>query len=283
MSLFFISIQHGNGTNIEYIASHRLGSLLEYKMKIIVLGALLFISLISCVSVDGKKVDEDFTWQALGERGLSVANTQISSSIDAKGISSNSLTNLLATEIRDERNDLKVKRLKKSDLDKKTLKYFRENNELDGPSIASLPVKGRNYIVMSSVIDDNISQHHDEKKNDKDKKTTYRYHTYRKMTVAFKIYDLEKKKVVWSGDVNKKITKTKSYDEKQHRKLIKSNNARDGINLVGGIAQAITGKEKVEDIVEKIDLYPKAASQRSTLKALFEDFADALPEKGMFE
>ena len=45
----------------------------------------------------------------------------------------------------------------------------------------------------------------------------------------------------------------------------------------------ITGNKSNEKVLEEVDMYPQAPSQREVLKDLFEDFADSLPKKGLFD
>ncbi|NRA62946.1 MAG: hypothetical protein HRU19_00600 [Pseudobacteriovorax sp.] len=252
-------------------------------MRFFPLFLICFAFLASCVSVDGEHVDSSFTYQALGKRGVKLTPVQISDTVTAKRVTGGQLLSLLGTEIRDERKDIKVHGKDDRLNSRAILKQIRSTNELSQEAINSLPGDVKPYVVYASIISDDTQSSNSENKNDKDQITGYVYSTERLMTVAFRVYDLKSKKMVWSGDVNKRLSKSKTYSPAEYERMQETKKDSETINMVGSIAKAISGKSDNKDIVKVRSFYPKAPSQRKVLKELFSDFADALPKKGMFE
>ena len=79
---------------------------------------------------------------------------------------------------------------------------FKQNSDIDPELMKQLPSQ-RPYIAFATVTELYRLLNDEIKKNKNDKPTAFNYSTSRKMTVTFKVYDLEMKKLVWSGDVNK--------------------------------------------------------------------------------
>ena len=246
--------------------------------KVLLLGSLS----ISCASVDGLNVDKSFTYQSLGQRGLIVTDVMTGNNIKLDGISQPQLKGLLESEVRDERDDFKLSYSDAEYSNPDVLMEFKSVGDLSPETLASLATTS-SYVAFGVVNNDSVYHDESEEKNEKDKIVSYSYTTYREMTVTFKVYDLEAKKMVWSGDVNKRMNNSKRYSKKDHRRLVASNETADTINAIGGLVGALSGKKKQEPLLDNLKLHPSAPSQRDTLKNLFEDFADTLPKKGLFD
>ena len=246
--------------------------------KILVMGTLFT----SCASIDGLEVDKSFTYQSLGQRGLIISEVMSPDSIKLDDVNQNQLKGLLESEVRDEREDFQLAHAESKLFNDTVLQEFKQTGGLSSKTLKLLP-KLRNYVAYGIVSNDSTSQQEKEEKDDKDNIVSYIYSTSRQMTVSFKVYDLESSKLVWSGDVNKSLNESKKYNKKEHRRLLASNNTVDTINAIGGLAGALTGKKQDDPILDNYTLHPKAPSQRDTLKDLFEDFADSLPKKGLFD
>ena len=186
---------------------------------------------VSCASVDGLEVDKSFTYQSLGQRGLMVMDLQKADHIKLKGIQVSQLRNLLESEIRDERDDFKLASIDPKVNSSKLLVSFKQNNDLSVEQLKSLPNQ-RAYLALGSLSADSTKRSQAVDKDDDGKPTNYKYNSERSMTVTFKVYDLEKKKLVWSGDVNKSLTETANYDRSEHKSRTGVNETVQTVNAI---------------------------------------------------
>ncbi|SMF62017.1 hypothetical protein [Pseudobacteriovorax antillogorgiicola] len=249
--------------------------------KILAVSSILLFT--GCVSVDGLEVDKSFTYQELGNRGLMIAAVVKGSEVKLEGVSKHQLKNLLEAEIRDERSDFSLKPAEPTYSDTKIVNEFAKNLSLSEKTLASLP-SSRRYLAYGIIVNDEMDYKDSEQKDSDGKITGYQYITERKITTTFKVYDLEKKKMVWAGDINKRLSETKTYTPSRHRELSNMDESVNTVNAIGGLAKAITGG-KAEDgkVLNNVKFHPKPPKQKKVIQKLFEDFADSLPSKGMFD